>query len=119
MQKTDHRELTYRGKMRFLLFTLVLMAACFYYSTAQANSFEDCCLKYTKVKNPRRVQKLIVNHRVQRTGGGCNLAAVILRLRNVSICVNPKEKWVRNYINLTEKKLVKRRCKHHTEYCKY
>ncbi|XP_051893890.1 C-C motif chemokine 25b [Pristis pectinata] len=104
--------------MKFLLLTLVLMAACFYWTNAQANSFEDCCLKYVHVKHPRRVQKFIVSHRIQRTGGGCNLPAVILKLRQVSICVNPNEKWVRNYINSTEKRPVKRTCKKHPEFCK-
>ncbi|XP_072100382.1 C-C motif chemokine 20-like [Mobula birostris] len=104
--------------MRFLFLTLVLIAACFYCSTAQANSFEDCCLKYTKVKNPRRVQKHIISYQIQSTGGGCNLAAVILKLRNMRICVNPTDRWVRNYVNLTQRKSVKRRCKQHPKSCK-
>ncbi|XP_069779065.1 C-C motif chemokine 25b [Narcine bancroftii] len=108
--------------MRFLLISLLLMATCFYWSTGQANSFEDCCLKYVKVKNPKRVQKNILSYQEVRTGGGCNLHAVILKLRRWTICVNPNENWVKNYIKISKTKQAKsemmKRCKKHPKFCK-
>ncbi|XP_078280051.1 C-C motif chemokine 25b [Rhinoraja longicauda] len=109
--------------MKFLLLTLVLMAACIDWSSAQAHSFEDCCLKYVKVKNPRRVQRSILSFQVQHTGGGCNLHAVILELTCATICVNPHEKWVRNLISGSKKSQFKknettRKWKRHPNLCK-
>ncbi|XP_032903054.1 C-C motif chemokine 21b-like [Amblyraja radiata] len=89
--------------MKILLLTLVLMAACIDWSSAQAHSFEDCCLTYTRVKNPRRVQRNMLRYQVQHTGGGCNLHAVILELPCATICVNPADKWVKNLIGSSKK----------------
>uniref|UniRef100_UPI00398E62E9 C-C motif chemokine 20-like n=1 Tax=Pristiophorus japonicus TaxID=55135 RepID=UPI00398E62E9 len=103
--------------MRFQLIALVLMAACFYLSTSQASSFEDCCLSYVQVKRPKRLPKHIISYRVQTTGGGCNLDAIVLELRCVSICVDPNEKWVINYMKSFKMKNIKRR-QGRPEFCR-
>ncbi|XP_067824788.1 C-C motif chemokine 25b [Heptranchias perlo] len=107
--------------MRFQLLTLVLMATFFYLSASQG-SYEDCCLSYFRVKHPKNIQKYILSYRVQNTGGGCNLPAIVLTLNRVTICVNPNETWVKNYINSLKMKKNKkertRRCLGHSASCR-
>ncbi|XP_067871938.1 C-C motif chemokine 14 [Heterodontus francisci] len=85
-------------------------------------SFEDCCLTYRHIKYPRRVQKRIITFREQNTGAGCNLHAIVLELKSATICVNPNEKWVKDYINPTTMKKNekgKTRCLDHLKRCRH
>ncbi|XP_072338709.1 C-C motif chemokine 20-like [Scyliorhinus torazame] len=103
--------------MRFPVFTFTLMAACFYLSTSQANSFEDCCLQYYKGAHTSRLQKRIVSYYEQTTGGGCNLHAIVLKLRRVTLCMNPNVPWVKYYIKRDRKH--GRRCRDISRPCKH
>ncbi|XP_048415393.1 C-C motif chemokine 25b [Stegostoma tigrinum] len=105
--------------MRLQLFALVLMTVCFYLSTAQASWFEDCCLKYVEVKHHHKIQKNIISYREQTTGGSCNLHAIVLELKRATICVNPKETWVKNTIAMIKNKKHRRRCRGFSKSCKY
>ncbi|XP_043577004.1 C-C motif chemokine 25b [Chiloscyllium plagiosum] len=105
--------------MRFQLVALVLMAVCFYLSTAQVSWIEDCCLKYVKVKHHHTIQKNAISYREQTTGGSCNLHAIVLNLKRATICVNPNDRWVKNTIAMIKDKKHRRRCRGHAKPCKY
>uniref|UniRef100_A0A3B1ISC8 Chemokine (C-C motif) ligand 25b n=1 Tax=Astyanax mexicanus TaxID=7994 RepID=A0A3B1ISC8_ASTMX len=76
------------------LFFLLLLA-CMYPSLAQG-TYENCCLKYAnEVK--ANVKKRIVSYKVQQTDGGCNIAAVVFKLKKGrTFCGDPQQPWVKD-----------------------
>lgn len=52
------------------------MYRIFDYMFDSSVSYEDCCLKHTKMMAPQR-KKYIVAYREQITDGGCNIAAIM------------------------------------------
>ncbi|TRZ01421.1 hypothetical protein DNTS_015158, partial [Danionella cerebrum] len=79
-------------KLQIVIFLLLL--ACMYPSIAQG-SYENCCLKYvSKVKNG--FIRNIVSYRRQETDGGCNIPAIIFKLkRSKTLCADPRQPWVK------------------------
>ncbi|KAI5618553.1 C-C motif chemokine 21-like, partial [Silurus asotus] len=73
----------------------VCVCVCVYHSVG---SYEDCCLNYVgevKVAIKRRVDSF----RIQKQDGGCNLSAVVFKLRGGRlICARPEEQWVKDLI---------------------
>ncbi|KAK3513675.1 hypothetical protein QTP70_028790 [Hemibagrus guttatus] len=59
-------------------------------------SYEDCCLKYTKeIKSS--VKKRVISYRRQEQDGGCNLPAIVFKLKSGrQFCAKPGEKWVQD-----------------------
>ncbi|XP_075878018.1 C-C motif chemokine 25 [Nelusetta ayraudi] len=78
---------------------LVLLFVCL--ATAQV-PLEDCCLSYNKgIEN--RVRRHAVSYRVQVTDGGCNIPAVIFKMRRGRIlCVDPNAKWSREVMKMLD-----------------
>nr|AFK10931.1 C-C motif chemokine 25 precursor [Callorhinchus milii] len=97
-------EISSEGRMRFQLLVFLLMTASFCAISGQAMSYEDCCLSYNVVKHPKKLSRKIIHHRVQGTGGGCNLPAIVLTLKKSRIvCVDPEEKWLQMFLKKSRK----------------
>ncbi|XP_058870864.1 C-C motif chemokine 25-like [Acipenser ruthenus] len=78
-------------KSRALFFCLLL--ACFCLSLAQG-SYENCCLSYVKSVKPS-VKKAVRSYRMQETDGGCNIQAIVFKMRKGKVfCANPETSWV-------------------------
>ncbi|XP_059393210.1 C-C motif chemokine 25b [Carassius carassius] len=87
---------TKQSTMKFQILFFLLLLACVHPSVAQG-SYENCCLQYAHVR--RNLNKYILSFRVQKTDGGCNIPAVVLKLKNFrEICVDPRIKWVNQMI---------------------
>ncbi|XP_016417818.1 C-C motif chemokine 21-like [Sinocyclocheilus rhinocerous] len=87
---------TQHSTMKFQVLFLLLLLACMYPSVAQG-SYENCCLKYANVK--KSIRRHVESYRVQETDGGCNIPAVVLKLKNLRvICVDPRIIWVQQMI---------------------
>uniref|UniRef100_A0A8B9G824 C-C motif chemokine n=1 Tax=Amazona collaria TaxID=241587 RepID=A0A8B9G824_9PSIT len=84
--------------------TLVLasvlgLLALFLCGTSEAQSNQDCCLSYTKVRLPRWALK---GYTEQLSSEVCDIHAIIFHTysgRNA--CVNPKEGWESKNLNTT------------------
>ncbi|XP_041085266.1 C-C motif chemokine 25b [Polyodon spathula] len=78
-------------KFRALFFFLLL--ACFCLSLAQG-SYENCCLSYvSSVK--ASVKRAVRSYRTQETDGGCNIQAIVFKLRKGQVfCADPALSWV-------------------------
>ncbi|MCI4390819.1 hypothetical protein PGIGA_G00127280 [Pangasianodon gigas] len=88
--------------MRFSLLFFLLLLSVLYLSLAQG-SYEDCCLSYVQgVKFP--VKKRVVSYRRQEQDGGCNLRAIVFKLRRGrQFCARPEEKWVQDLMKQIDK----------------
>ncbi|POI26506.1 hypothetical protein CIB84_009743 [Bambusicola thoracicus] len=85
-----------------LLGLLLLLLMC---STSQAQSNQDCCLSYSKVRLPRKV---ITGFTEQLSGEVCDIDAIIFHtIRGLKACVNPKEDWVKKHLLFLSLKLKK------------
>uniref|UniRef100_W5M6H7 Chemokine interleukin-8-like domain-containing protein n=1 Tax=Lepisosteus oculatus TaxID=7918 RepID=W5M6H7_LEPOC len=90
--------------MKFSVLFFCLLLACLYLSMAQG-SYENCCLKYVH-RVSKTVKKNIIEYRRQKTDGGCNLPAIVFKMRNRKLfCANPNEKWVEDVINKIDRKI--------------
>ncbi|XP_026873244.1 C-C motif chemokine 25 [Electrophorus electricus] len=79
--------------MRFILLFLLLILGVFSLSQAQG-TYEDCCLRYAKAPKHNLLKK-VSSYRKQELDGGCNLPAVVFKLKGGRLlCANPKLKWV-------------------------
>lgn len=82
------------------LLGLLLLLLC---STSQAQSNQDCCLSYSKVRLPRKVIKGFTE---QLSGEVCDIDAIIFHtVRGLKACVNPKEDWVKKHLLFLSQKL--------------
>ncbi|KAM9439730.1 C-C motif chemokine 25 [Clarias gariepinus] len=97
--------------MRFSLLFFLVFLSVLYFSLAQG-TYEDCCLKYAK-KVEWAAKKRVVSYRIQRQDGGCNLPAIVFKLkRGKQFCARPGEKWVLDLMKeIDEKKYIKIRPK--------
>ncbi|XP_046754258.1 C-C motif chemokine 20 isoform X1 [Gallus gallus] len=69
----------------------------------QAQSNQDCCLSYSKVRLPRKVIKGFTE---QLSGEVCDIDAIIFHtVRGLKACVNPKEDWVKKHLLFLSQKL--------------
>ncbi|XP_032861382.1 C-C motif chemokine 20 isoform X1 [Tyto alba] len=73
------------------------------YRTAQSN--QDCCLSYTKVRLPRWALK---GYTEQLSSEVCDIHAIIFHTYSgLNACVNPKEGWVKKHLLFLSHKLKK------------
>ncbi|XP_041805595.1 C-C motif chemokine 20 [Chelmon rostratus] len=92
--------------MRFNTLFFLLIVSCLGLALALGN-YEDCCFKYMKTMNSR-TQKHAVDYRWQVIDGGCNIAAVIFRMRKGrELCTDPTERWVRDLMDTIDGKKAK------------
>ncbi|RVE62109.1 hypothetical protein OJAV_G00177340 [Oryzias javanicus] len=78
--------------MRFHTLFLLLILCCVYLAAGQV-SYDDCCLKYVR-KLSRSTQRHVVDYKIQKADGSCNIAALIFIMRKGRmICANPSESW--------------------------
>ncbi|NXM68163.1 CCL20 protein, partial [Serilophus lunatus] len=83
------------SKSVFLLSLLGLLALLLC-STSEAQSNQDCCLSYTKVRLPRWALK---GYTEQLPGEVCDIPAIIFHTNSgLKACVNPKEGWVKKHL---------------------
>ncbi|KFO54572.1 C-C motif chemokine 20, partial [Corvus brachyrhynchos] len=76
----------------FLLGLLVLLLC----GTSEAQSNQDCCLSYTKVRLPRWALK---GYTEQLSSEVCDIPAIIFHTSSgLKACVNPKEGWVKKHL---------------------
>ncbi|NXC49586.1 CCL20 protein, partial [Penelope pileata] len=72
---------------------LLLLLLC---STSQAQTNQDCCLSYSKVRLPRWVIK---GYTEQLSSEVCDIDAIIFHtVKGLKACVNPKESWVKRHL---------------------
>ncbi|KAK9966263.1 hypothetical protein ABG768_003385 [Culter alburnus] len=84
---------TQHSAMKFQILVLILLLACMYPSVAQG-SYENCCLKYI-VGVRKSMRRNIESYRVQETDGGCNIPAIVFKLkRSKTLCADPRQNWV-------------------------
>uniref|UniRef100_A0A671MLL8 Chemokine (C-C motif) ligand 25b n=1 Tax=Sinocyclocheilus anshuiensis TaxID=1608454 RepID=A0A671MLL8_9TELE len=82
--------------MKFQILVFLLLLTCMYPSVAQG-SYENCCLNYAKVK--KSIRRHVVSYRMQETDGGCNIPAVVFKLKkSKTICVDPRLPWVQQVV---------------------
>ncbi|XP_045054461.2 C-C motif chemokine 20 isoform X2 [Desmodus rotundus] len=80
------------------LMSLLLLHLC---SQSEASTF-DCCLRYTdRIIRTRN----IIGYRRQLANEACDIDAVIFHTkRGLSVCADPKKKWVTHVINVLRAK---------------
>ncbi|KGL72607.1 C-C motif chemokine 20, partial [Tinamus guttatus] len=77
-----------------LLGLLLLLLLC---APSQAQSNQDCCLSYSKVRLPQRA---IMGYTEQLSSEVCDINAIIFHTRRgLKACVNPKEPWVKKHLS--------------------
>ncbi|NXF33901.1 CCL20 protein, partial [Nyctibius bracteatus] len=75
------------------LLGLLVLLLC---STSEAQSNQDCCLSYTKVRLPRWALK---GYTEQLSSEVCDIHAIIFHTYGgLNACVNPKEGWVKKHL---------------------
>ncbi|NXH97960.1 CCL20 protein, partial [Pachycephala philippinensis] len=71
-----------------------LLTLLFSFTPAQSN--QDCCLSYTKVRLPRWALK---GYTEQLSSEVCDIPAIIFHTSSgLKACVNPKEGWVKKHL---------------------
>ncbi|XP_032888166.1 C-C motif chemokine 20-like [Amblyraja radiata] len=86
---------------------LLMLSTMEKFPFADAQSPIDCCLSYTSKPLP---SKLIRGYVRQFSNELCSIDAVIFYTRKrLSICANPKDKWVKNVIGVFLKKEMKQK----------
>ncbi|PKU47921.1 c-c motif chemokine 20 [Limosa lapponica baueri] len=86
-----------------VLVSLVGVLALLLCSTSDAQSNQDCCLSYTKVRLPRWALK---GYTEQFASEVCDINAIIFHTRSgLKACVNPKEGWVKKHLLFLSRKL--------------
>ncbi|XP_056122446.1 C-C motif chemokine 25b [Rhinichthys klamathensis goyatoka] len=89
--------------MKFQILVFLLLLACMYPSVAQG-SYENCCLKYI-VGVRKAMRKNIESYRVQQTDGGCNIPAIVFKLKkSKTLCADPRRPWVQQLMQTIDKK---------------
>ncbi|XP_074010094.1 C-C motif chemokine 20 [Numenius arquata] len=86
-----------------VLVSLVGLLALLLCSTSDAQSNQDCCLSYTKVRLPRWALK---GYTEQLSSEVCDIHAIIFHTHGgLKACVNPKEGWVKKHLLFLSRKL--------------
>lgn len=101
--------------MRFNTLFFLLIVSALGLALAQV-AYDDCCFKYVKQMS-HRTQKHAVDHRAQVPDGGCNIPAVIFKMRKGrELCADPSERWVTELMKTIDKKKAKAKQtrKHHS-----
>ncbi|XP_071607847.1 C-C motif chemokine 20 isoform X2 [Heliangelus exortis] len=74
-------------------------------SLEKAQTNQDCCLSYTKVRLPRWA---LLGYTEQLSSEVCDIHAIIFHTRSgLKACVNPKEGWVKKHLLFLSHKLKK------------
>ncbi|KAG7319765.1 hypothetical protein KOW79_016908 [Hemibagrus wyckioides] len=98
--------------MRFNLLFFFVFLGVLYLSLAQG-LYEDCCLSFTKEIKPS-VKKRVISYRRQEQDGGCNLPAIVFKLKSGrQFCARPGDKWVQDLLIQTEHKKTRNRHRKH------
>ncbi|XP_051957371.1 C-C motif chemokine 21-like [Xyrauchen texanus] len=87
--------------MKFQILCFLLLLACMYPSLAQG-SYENCCLKYGRIR--KSYKNHIERYRLQETDGGCNIRAIVFKMKQKTFCADPKEHWVQQLIKQINEK---------------
>ncbi|XP_041270333.1 C-C motif chemokine 20 [Onychostruthus taczanowskii] len=93
------------GSKSMVLVSLLGLLALLLWGTSEAQSNQDCCLSYTKVRLPRWVLK---GYTEQLPSEVCDIPAIIFHTASGrNACVNPKEGWVKKHLLFLSHKLRK------------
>ncbi|XP_009512234.2 C-C motif chemokine 20 [Phalacrocorax carbo] len=88
-----------------VLVSLLGLLALLLCSTSEAQSNQDCCLSYTKVRLPRWALK---GYTEQLSSEVCDINAIIFHTYSgLNACVNPREGWVKKHLLFLSHKLKK------------
>ncbi|KAM6127461.1 LOW QUALITY PROTEIN: C-C motif chemokine 20 [Phoenicopterus ruber ruber] len=88
-----------------VLVSLLGLLALLLCGTSEAQSNQDCCLSYTKVRLPRWALK---GYTEQRSSEVCDIHAIIFHTYSgLNACVNPREGWVKKHLLFLSHKLKK------------
>ncbi|XP_071607849.1 C-C motif chemokine 20 isoform X3 [Heliangelus exortis] len=76
-----------------------------HWNDCPAQTNQDCCLSYTKVRLPRWA---LLGYTEQLSSEVCDIHAIIFHTRSgLKACVNPKEGWVKKHLLFLSHKLKK------------
>ncbi|KAM9009297.1 LOW QUALITY PROTEIN: C-C motif chemokine 20 [Ara ararauna] len=88
-----------------ILVSVLGLLALLLCGTSEAQSNQDCCLSYTKVRLPRWALK---GYTEQLSSEVCDIHAIIFHTYSgLNACVNPKEGWVKKHLLFLSHKLKK------------
>ncbi|KAM6389085.1 LOW QUALITY PROTEIN: C-C motif chemokine 20 [Pluvialis apricaria] len=88
-----------------VLVSLLGLLALLLCGTSDAQSNQDCCLSYSKVRLPRWALK---GYSEQLSSEVCDIHAIIFHTYGgLNACVNPKEGWVKRHLLFLSHKLKK------------
>ncbi|KAM6414459.1 LOW QUALITY PROTEIN: C-C motif chemokine 20 [Rhynochetos jubatus] len=88
-----------------VLLSLLGLLALLLCGTSEAQSNQDCCLSYTKVRLPRWALK---GYTEQLSSEVCDIHAIIFHTYSgLNACVNPKDGWVKKHLLFLSHKLKK------------
>ncbi|KAM7107159.1 LOW QUALITY PROTEIN: C-C motif chemokine 20 [Ciconia maguari] len=88
-----------------VLVSLLGLLALLLCGTSEAQSNQDCCLSYTKVRLPRWALK---GYTEQLSSEVCDIHAIIFHTYSgLNACVNPREGWVKKHLLFLSHKLKK------------
>ncbi|XP_009564217.2 C-C motif chemokine 20 [Cuculus canorus] len=98
-------EMTGFSSKSFILVSLLGLLTLLLCGSSKAQSNQDCCLSYTKVRLPRWALK---GYSEQLSGEVCDIHAIIFHTYSgLHACVNPKEGWVKKHLLFLSQKLRK------------
>ncbi|XP_009999931.1 PREDICTED: C-C motif chemokine 20 [Chaetura pelagica] len=88
-----------------VLASLLGLLALLLCGSSEAQSNQDCCLSYTRVRLPRWALK---GYTEQLSTEVCDIHAIIFHTHSgLKVCVNPKEGWVKKHLLFLSQKLRK------------
>ncbi|XP_009076952.1 PREDICTED: C-C motif chemokine 20-like [Acanthisitta chloris] len=88
-----------------VLVSLLGLVALLLCGTSEAQSNQDCCLSYTKVRLPRWALK---GYTEQLSSEVCDIPAIIFHTkRGLKACANPKDDWVKKHLLFLSQRLRK------------
>ncbi|KFP26819.1 C-C motif chemokine 20, partial [Colius striatus] len=80
----------------FVLASLLGLLALLLCGISEAQTNQDCCLSYTKLRLPRWVLK---GYTEQLSSEVCDIPAIIFHTYGgLNACVNPKDAWVKKHL---------------------
>ncbi|XP_005051068.1 PREDICTED: C-C motif chemokine 20 [Ficedula albicollis] len=88
-----------------VLLSLLGLLVLLLWGSSEAQSNQDCCLSYTKVRLPRWALK---GYTEQLASEVCDIPAIIFHtVSGLKACVNPKEAWVKKHLLFLSHRLRK------------